>query len=155
MLVVSESGLYALIFKSRKPQAKAFRKWVTSEVLPAIRRTGSYSPEPEVTPETDIREAVEWAVLGVRNGTVTPAQATAIFTGARLLGGISGRINLIDDEERREMASLMGLLASPVSGQLVGFTFAQIVETPLLESRSAGIFPGLQRAYARLVSKLA
>jgi hypothetical protein len=33
--------------------------------------------------------------------------------------------------------------------------FAQIVETPLLESRLAGIFPGLQRAYARLVSKLA
>jgi prophage antirepressor-like protein len=39
---VSESGLYALIFKSRKPQAKTFRKWVTSEVLPAIRKTGRY-----------------------------------------------------------------------------------------------------------------
>jgi anti-repressor protein len=39
---VSESGLYALIFKSRKPEAKAFRKWVTSEVLPAIRKTGGY-----------------------------------------------------------------------------------------------------------------
>lgn len=42
MVLVSESGLYALIFKSRKPQAKAFRKWVTSEVLPAIRQTGRY-----------------------------------------------------------------------------------------------------------------
>lgn len=40
---VNESGLYHLIFKSRKPQAKAFRKWVTAEVLPAIRKTGSYS----------------------------------------------------------------------------------------------------------------
>lgn len=39
---VSESGLYALIFKSRKPQAKTFRKWVTSEVLPAIRKAGRY-----------------------------------------------------------------------------------------------------------------
>jgi len=39
---VTESGLYALIFKSRKPEAKAFRKWVTSEVLPAIRKTGGY-----------------------------------------------------------------------------------------------------------------
>lgn len=39
---VSESGLYALIFKSRKPEAKAFRKWVTSEVLPTLRRTGRY-----------------------------------------------------------------------------------------------------------------
>jgi len=42
-LHVSESGLYALIFKSRKPEAKRFRLWVTSEVLPSIRRTGAYS----------------------------------------------------------------------------------------------------------------
>lgn len=41
--VVNESGLYALIFKSRKPEAKTFRKWVTSEVLPAIRKTGKYA----------------------------------------------------------------------------------------------------------------
>jgi len=41
--VVNESGLYALIFQSRKPIAKVFRRWVTSEVLPAIRKTGSYS----------------------------------------------------------------------------------------------------------------
>lgn len=40
--IVNESGIYALVFKSRKPCAKAFRKWVTSEVLPAIRRTGSF-----------------------------------------------------------------------------------------------------------------
>lgn len=41
-VIVNESGLYALIFKSRKSEARRFRKWVTSEVLPAIRRTGSY-----------------------------------------------------------------------------------------------------------------
>ena len=39
---VTESGLYALIFTSRKPVARAFRKWTTSEVLPAIRETGKY-----------------------------------------------------------------------------------------------------------------
>jgi prophage antirepressor-like protein len=42
MSLISESGLYALVFKSRKPEARTFRKWVTSEVLPAIRRTGAY-----------------------------------------------------------------------------------------------------------------
>lgn len=46
MWFVNESGLYNLIFRSNKPEAKAFRKWVTSEVLPAIRRTGSYNPSP-------------------------------------------------------------------------------------------------------------
>ena len=40
--VVNESGLYSLIFQSRKPEAKSFRKWVTSEVLPAIRKNGYY-----------------------------------------------------------------------------------------------------------------
>lgn len=41
--VVNETGLYELIFRSDKPQAKTFRRWVTSEVLPQIRKTGSYS----------------------------------------------------------------------------------------------------------------
>lgn len=42
MTTVNESGLYNLIFQSRKPEAKKFRKWVTSEVLPSIRKTGRY-----------------------------------------------------------------------------------------------------------------
>jgi prophage antirepressor-like protein len=42
LLCVDESGLYALILRSNKPQAKPFRKWVTREVLPTIRKTGSY-----------------------------------------------------------------------------------------------------------------
>lgn len=40
--IINESGLYTLIFQSRKPFAKAFRKWVTSVVLPTIRKTGCY-----------------------------------------------------------------------------------------------------------------
>jgi prophage antirepressor-like protein len=41
--IVNESGLYTLIMKSNKPDAKEFRKWVTLEVIPSIRKTGSYS----------------------------------------------------------------------------------------------------------------
>lgn len=41
--IINESGLYAVILRSDKPQAKPFRKWVTSVVLPSIRKTGSYS----------------------------------------------------------------------------------------------------------------
>lgn len=44
--IVNESGLYSLTLTSRKPQAKAFKKWVTSEVLPAIRKTGTYTVAP-------------------------------------------------------------------------------------------------------------
>ncbi|MGN8835390.1 phage antirepressor [Mitsuokella jalaludinii] len=41
-LIVSEAGLYSLILKSRKPEAKAFKRWITHEVIPAIRKTGGY-----------------------------------------------------------------------------------------------------------------
>ncbi|MEH2200219.1 BRO-N domain-containing protein [Nostoc sp.] len=40
---VNESGLYSLVLTSRKPQAKRFKKWLTSEVIPAIRKTGTYA----------------------------------------------------------------------------------------------------------------
>ena len=43
MTVINEPGLYKLIFKSRKPEAKSFTRWVTHDVLPSIRKTGSYS----------------------------------------------------------------------------------------------------------------
>lgn len=41
-LIVSEAGLYSLILKSRKPEAKAFKRWITHDVIPAIRKTGGY-----------------------------------------------------------------------------------------------------------------
>jgi hypothetical protein len=40
--VVNESGLYSLVLTSRKPDAKRFKKWITSEVIPSIRKTGGY-----------------------------------------------------------------------------------------------------------------
>ena len=43
MTIINEDGLYDVILESRKPEAKSFRKWVTSQVLPSIRKTGSYS----------------------------------------------------------------------------------------------------------------
>ena len=41
-MYINEPGLYALILKSEKPEGKSFKKWVTSEVLPAIRQTSEY-----------------------------------------------------------------------------------------------------------------
>lgn len=52
--VVSEPGLYKLVMRSRKPEAKAFQRWVTHEVLPAIRRHGAYA-----TPDTLDRMIVD------------------------------------------------------------------------------------------------
>ena len=52
--IVSEPGLYKLIMRSRKPEAKEFQRWVTHEVLPQIRRTGGYIPTSEPDSDEDI-----------------------------------------------------------------------------------------------------
>lgn len=44
-VIVNEAGLYSLILRSRKPESKAFKRWVTHEVLPSIRKTGQYAPK--------------------------------------------------------------------------------------------------------------
>lgn len=65
--IISEAGMYRLIFKSRKPEAEAFVSWVTEEVLPQIRKTGSYVPQkvnaaPTAKQQrTDLAEALDVA----------------------------------------------------------------------------------------------
>lgn len=49
--IINESGLYSVIMRSNKPEAKPFRKWVTSEVLPSIRKTGTYTNKPMTVAE--------------------------------------------------------------------------------------------------------
>ena len=66
--VINESGFYHAAFKSRKPEVKPFRKWVTSEVLPTIRKTGGYQIGQKTTADdrTGLRQAV--AALVGRKG---------------------------------------------------------------------------------------
>lgn len=62
--LVNESGLYSLILGSRKPEAKAFKRWVTHEVLPSIRKTGGYGVQPAAAPaltETDVERIAQRA----------------------------------------------------------------------------------------------
>lgn len=63
MSAVNESGLYALIFQSRKPEARKFRKWVTSEVLPSIRKTGRYELRPAASRRMSRGEGVRADML--------------------------------------------------------------------------------------------
>lgn len=47
--IVSESGMYEVIFLSRKPEARAFRRWVTTDLLPTVRKTGGYGAKPALS----------------------------------------------------------------------------------------------------------
>lgn len=58
MTIVTEPGFYKLVMRSRKPEAKAFQRWVTHEVLPALRRDGGYMVARDETPEQTMARAV-------------------------------------------------------------------------------------------------
>lgn len=68
MLTVNEPGLYALILGSRKPEARAFKRWITHEVLPQIRRTGAYvASEPaDCSRIADMRAALDGIISDAR-----------------------------------------------------------------------------------------
>jgi prophage antirepressor-like protein len=94
MSMVNESGLYNLVLGSRKPEAKRFKRWITHEVLPSIRKTGSYASATSVSalpsPTQDrvsslllIGEAVA-KVPGVKHGIAMAATLTCIHENTGL-----------------------------------------------------------------------
>ncbi len=117
-IVVNEPGLYELIFRSNKPEAKRFRHWVFSEVLPQIRKTGSYAPPPAPTPVLppvpiqqqidDLKTAVEFL---------------------RDLGQLTPRDELMyADMTRNVSLSGQGLLTTGHTPSAHGFSLAERVE---------------------------
>lgn len=62
LTIVNEPGLYTLVLGSRKPAAKAFKRWITHEVLPALRKTGRYSIEDESDPPSPVYETKRTSV---------------------------------------------------------------------------------------------
>ncbi|MBR2759675.1 MAG: phage antirepressor KilAC domain-containing protein [Solobacterium sp.] len=89
MIVVNEPGLYALVLGSRKPEAKAFKRWITHEVVPSIRKYGAYATETTIDnilndPDFGIRllsdlkaERQKVAVLKARNEEMRPKEIFA------------------------------------------------------------------------------
>lgn len=73
MTVINEPGLYNVILRSDKPEAKAFKRWVTHEVLPVLRKTGSYSvsPAPMSTAEMFLAQAKAMVELEQQSRAIT------------------------------------------------------------------------------------
>ena len=89
MTIINESGLYSLILSSKLPGAKKFKRWVTSEVLPAIRKTGGYMTPTMESTRADLTAAVQ--LLTERLDALTAQEAPAPTPLAALpAGGHSG-----------------------------------------------------------------
>lgn len=69
MTIINESGLYALIFGSRLRSARKFKRWVTSEVLPSIRKTGKYAPNTSLSTDDYLKAA---SILANTKGASLP-----------------------------------------------------------------------------------
>lgn len=84
--VVSEPGLYSLILGSRKPEAREFKRWITHEVIPSIRKTGGYgirSVEDMINnPDTAIQLLTQVKILRLQNEQLAIERDTAIKTKA-------------------------------------------------------------------------
>ena len=84
-LIVSEAGLYSLVLKSRKPEAKRFKRWVTHDVLPSIRRNGGYMvARADETPEQLLARALKLAdaTLRERDARIAELEPKALFADA-------------------------------------------------------------------------
>jgi anti-repressor protein len=82
--IVSEAGLYELIFQSRRPEARQFRRWVTGEVLPSIRRTGRYGVEAACPPAMPTHsEALRGWADALERAEVAEQQVAVLAPAAR------------------------------------------------------------------------
>ena len=84
MTTVTEPGFYKLVMRSRKPEAKAFQRWVTHEVLPALRRDGGYMVARDETPEEMMARAVllAQATIDRQKSRIAELEPKALFADA-------------------------------------------------------------------------
>jgi anti-repressor protein len=119
--VVNEPGLYSLILRSRKPEAKAFKRWLTHEVIPAIRKTGSYGGGlpalPDMsTPEGQLQALDAWRATVVQN-IEQQAQIKALQPKADYVDGFVGATT--DATLLRVLANQLGIKEQALRDLLV------------------------------------
>jgi len=129
MGVINESGLYSLILTSRKPSAKKLKKWVTSEVLPAIRKTGGYTVGP-VAPV--VKNAAMQLVI---------AQALEIDRLEQEQQGLSARLHLVEAKLPQEQNYFTVVGYSRYAGEVVSNNLAIAIGRRAASISRAGGIP--------------
>ena len=122
---INESGLYSVILRSDKPEAKPFRKWVTSEVLPTIRKTGRYGLDDTKAALAEAklnnsraRVASAWMKISKENPVSSYKQVCAHYASAALAG--REVLPLPDTGERTYTAAEVGAMLGGISANKVG-----------------------------------
>ena len=119
-IIINESGLYSLILSSKLPQARAFKRWVTSEVLPSIRKTGRYEL-PQLIPELAMLNADAEDTLTATQVAKTFNMTVYDFNAVLRDMGIQyrkhSRWNLSDELEGRDLVRLRTHVSYSLKGE--------------------------------------
>ncbi|MFZ9300936.1 MAG: Bro-N domain-containing protein [Chitinophagaceae bacterium] len=154
--LINESGLYSLVLTSRKPEAKKFKKWVTGEVLPSIRKTGSYNSndnkidkliELMMQTNSNLTVLINNLAIKAEPKTETPKYFQPSEDNGNLDYHLYHRITIygkkfrpdIDQTQIRERAREMGMIASRMSKERK----IKIIEEENIDSR----YPGKTKYY--------
>jgi prophage antirepressor-like protein len=111
LTIVSEPGLYSLVLGSRKPEAKAFKRWITHEVIPAIRKTGGYI-QPQTIEDLIIMQAQSVKELKSRVELTETKQAEQ----AEELQDIRDAVSLSPNDWRKNTSTLINKMALNIGG---------------------------------------
>jgi prophage antirepressor-like protein len=136
LLTISEAGLYSLIFTSHKPAAKRFKRWVLHEVIPSIRKTGSYSvpgQEPAIEEPTQapsslehLRECIELAVV-LDNLKNKGLQSVLIGKMTKHLGGEADVSNVYTRSEPSPQQPKYGAVILTDRARALGMSRGRII----------------------------
>ena len=119
-VVINESGLYSLILSSKLPQAKAFKRWVTSEVLPSIRKTGRYELPQQLPALALLNEPAEdtlTATQVAKTFNMTVFDFNAVLRDMGILYRRGGRWNISDDLADRDFVRLRTHVSYSLKGE--------------------------------------
>ncbi|OQX16137.1 MAG: hypothetical protein BWK73_04550 [Thiothrix lacustris] len=126
LTTINESGLYSLIMTSRKEEAKKFKKWVTSEVLPTIRKTGSYGagkppalpPAKPVTPLlTDDSE--QWYLAKMQSGAIIRMVRADEPCAVKFMNDRFPHLEVVSREAMRQNLMSLATQLTTLSGQFI------------------------------------
>ena len=120
VIFINESGLYSLILSSKLPQAKAFKRWVTSEVLPSIRKTGRYELPQQLPALALLNEDAEdtlTATQVAKTFNMTVFDFNAVLRDMGILYRRGGRWNISDDLADRDFVRLRTHVSYSLKGE--------------------------------------
>lgn len=165
MNTVNEFGLYQLVLKSRKPEAKQFKRWVTHEVIPSIRKTGSYGLDTsQLSPELQMMNQMFQAMA--KNEIETKEAKKLALEATQTVNNISNIVSLNNVEWREKVTVILRKIAKNWTGvepyrSVINLSYERLEQRAgcnlnirLNNRKERAVAKGMTKSYVNKISKL-